>query len=132
MKNYNVFIFFIFTLMNSSYAQFKTPSSPVNLEMIEKKVTSSGIEFKYFSEIPIFATDKGILVYVGELEDYGRVIIVDHKDATRSIFLGDFSTLLTKGDIVKEGQIIGYTNKKKSTDGILFFQVRKNNKPIKL
>src|SRR5690606_30346292 len=62
------------------------------------KVSKKGVSFKYKDVMPISATETGTIVYSGDLATYGKVIIVDHGNDIRSVFLGDMVAKVSKGD----------------------------------
>lgn len=91
------------------------------------KISKKGVNFKYKDVAPINATENGEVVYSGDLATYGKVIIVDHGKEIRSVFLGDIATKVYKGDKVKKGDIIGYTNTNRGIEKNLYYELRKKN-----
>ena len=70
----------------------------------------------------------GRVVYNNKLSTFGNVIMVDHGDNFRSIFLGQFIPKLKKGSNVKKGDILGYTDGGKKKMAKIYFEIRKKNK----
>jgi septal ring factor EnvC (AmiA/AmiB activator) len=103
-------------------------SSPIQLYSgleYEKK----GITFKFKDRQPVKTTLAGVVNHVGTLANYGNVLMIDHGKGIRSIFLGNFSSKIRKGQKIKAGQIVGHTLRKKSDRelGKLYFEIRKKN-----
>ena len=119
-------LFFSFTV----HAEYKLVFNPINYKSVEVSATSTGVD-KFRNELPLFAVDNGIVGYVGELKDYGQVILVDHGDGRRSVYLGNLEFNQNKGDNVKAGQVIGFTKIDSNKSDKFFFQQRVNNNPIK-
>lgn len=88
-----------------------------------------GINFKFRKKQPIKNTIKGKVSFVGSLSNYGNVIMVEHGNQTRSIFLGQLKSKVRKGQSVNIGDILGYTlvNSKSRELSKLYFEVRKKN-----
>ncbi|RLJ70143.1 murein DD-endopeptidase MepM/ murein hydrolase activator NlpD [Hydrogenivirga caldilitoris] len=60
------------------------------------------------SRVP--AANHGVVVFAGDLGIYGNTVIIDHGYGLMSLYahLADFR--VSKGDMVKKGQVIGYTD----------------------
>jgi len=104
-------------------------NSPIeNYSGLEYK--KKGITFKFNQKQSVKNTISGKISYVGSLSNYGKVVMIDHGNQTRSIFLGDMETRVRQGQTVSRGQIIGYTrvNSNSSELSKLYFEVRKHNK----
>lgn len=112
--------------------------APVNLKKAEKvfpnpvdnfiSMTPSdkGVTFKYDSIQPIKAPASGKVMYSGDLASYGQVVLIDHGNDLRTVFLGRMNIKVKKNDNVSSQDIIGYTHKD-STPQSLYFEVRKKN-----
>jgi len=73
----------------------------------------------------------GKILYAGELEGYGNLVIVGHGNKYHSLYghLDDINVSVDK--IVKTGEIIGLSGDSGSLEGeVLYFELRKNGKPI--
>jgi len=73
----------------------------------------------------------GIILYAGELEGYGNLVIVGHGNKYHSLYghLDDINVSVDK--IVKTDEIIGLSGDSGSLEGeVLYFELRKNGKPI--
>ena len=91
------------------------------------KYKEKGLTFFYSKKGPIYASEKGKIVYSGKLSAYGEVIIIDHGHETKTVLLGNFLSLPEKGTKVKKGQVISYLDSRKKSRK-LYFEVRKMGK----
>ncbi len=94
---------------------------------VNYKSGDKGVTFKYESRAPIKASAGGKVVYAGELASYGKVVMIDHGQEIRSVILGDIQIKASKGDQVKQGQILGYTLAEPGLKKSLYYEVRKKN-----
>ncbi|ATH08803.1 hypothetical protein BIY24_12850 [Halobacteriovorax marinus] len=103
-------------------------SSPIE-DYVAVEYGKKGINFKFRDRQPIKNTINGKVSFVGSLSNYGNVIMVEHGNQTRSIFLGQLKSKVKKGQSVNAGDILGYTlvNKKSRELAKLYFEVRKKN-----
>lgn len=95
------------------------------------KISEKGINFKYKENTALNATASGTIAFASDLATYGKVIIIDHGNNLRSVLLGDFSLKIKKGDLVSEGDILGYANGDGVTNKNLYYELRKQNKAQK-
>ncbi len=84
-----------------------------------KRISESyhwGYDLASVKNAPVEAANSGKVVYTGFLGIYGNTVIIDHGYGLMSLYghLAEFK--VKKGDIVKKGQIIGYTD----TTGLAF------------
>lgn len=102
---------------------FPPISNPRSVDYQDK-----GVNF-FFSKprSQVLATQKGKIIYSGALSTFGNVIMIDHGDETRSILLGEFKPLVSKGEAVVVGQIIGESDVEIGKDSKVYFEVRKKN-----
>lgn len=91
------------------------------------KGSKKGVTFKYTKVSPVYASGSGKIVYAGELASYGKVIMVDHGKEIRSVILGDIAIKVRKGDMVRKGEILAYTNSDPGLTKSLYYEVRKKN-----
>lgn len=86
-----------------------------------------GIEVLVHQDIGIMASAKGEVVYIGnEVGSYGNLVIIQHSNNWFSSYGHLTKIIVTKGQIVKAGQIIG-NNVKNSQ---LYFSIRNGQKPL--
>ncbi|HLT22038.1 MAG TPA: peptidoglycan DD-metalloendopeptidase family protein [Bacteriovoracaceae bacterium] len=88
--------------------------------------SAKGVTFKYDSIQPVKAVADGKVMHAGDLASYGQVILIDHGNDLRTVFLGKMNIRVKKNDSVKVNDILGYTYKD-STPQNLYFEVRKKN-----
>lgn len=90
----------------------------------------SGITYTVNSVTDIKTSKGGTVVHVGTLANFGNVVMIEHGNKVKSIFLGNFTAHVKKGDKVGSLAIIGETQKsiKQNTMGKLYFEVRQKNK----
>lgn len=96
-----------------------------NLEYQKK-----GVTFNFVGKNEVRATKAGKIVYTGALASYGNVLMIDHGNDTRTVLLGQFDYAVKNGDVVKDSQVVGYTNPRSNSglgEGRIYFEVRKNN-----
>lgn len=91
---------------------------------------NKGITFKFKGQLPVKSAQAGKVSYTGSLSNYGNVVIVDHGNQTRSIYLGQFLPKVKNNAMIEKGQLLGYTQAGYSTGqrGSVYFEVRKKNK----
>jgi murein DD-endopeptidase MepM/ murein hydrolase activator NlpD len=103
-------------------------ASPLD-SFIDYKAGKKGITYTFKTTMPVKSAAEGKVVYTGELSRYGNVVMVDHGKNIKTVFLGDMTVKVKKGDFLKTGDVLGYTRKsKKDEEKNLYFEVRKKNK----
>ena len=94
-------------------------------------IVYNGINVKAKKGSFVKAIFDGKILYAGELEGYGNLVIVGHGKKYHSLYghLDDVNVSVDK--IVKTGEIIGLSGDSGSLEGeVLYFELRKNGKPI--
>ena len=94
-------------------------------------IVYNGINLKAKKGSFVKAIFDGKILYTGELEGYGNLVIVGHGNKYHSLYghLDDINVSVDK--IVKTGEIIGLSGDSGSLEGeVLYFELRKNGKPI--
>jgi septal ring factor EnvC (AmiA/AmiB activator) len=86
-----------------------------------------GVTFKYESIQPVKAVGSGKIVYAGDLSNYGQVVLIDHGNDLRTVLLGKMNVKVKKNDVVKDGDILAYTQNNSKEAQNLYFEVRKKN-----
>ena len=71
--------------------------------------THMGYDLASVAHAPVPAANKGQVIYTGFIGIYGNVVILDHGLSLSSLYAHLSRYLVKKGDLVKKGQIIGYT-----------------------
>jgi len=94
-------------------------------------VTKKGIEIQAREGSPIRSVSAGKVVYADWLKGYGLVVIVDHTNGFYSLYAHASKLLVTEGNAVRVGQMIGHTGETGVTeDDTLYFELRKGTMPI--
>ncbi|MGD2137964.1 MAG: peptidoglycan DD-metalloendopeptidase family protein [Gammaproteobacteria bacterium] len=90
-----------------------------------------GIHIGGHSEQPVKAAASGKVVYVGSgLVGYGRLIIIKHNDSLLSAYGHNSKLLVVEGDHVEIGQTIATMGSSGADRTALYFEVRKDGKPV--
>jgi lipoprotein NlpD len=102
---------------------------------ISKRFNSStlfkGLDIQSFSGSPVVAAAPGIVVYSGSgLRGYGKLIIVKHSDIFLSAYAHNRKIFVKEGQTVKGGQKISEVGGDPSNKRRLYFEVRKDGKPV--
>ena len=95
-------------------------------------IVYNGINVKATKGTHVKAIFDGKILFAGELEGYGNLVIVGHGDKYHSLYghLDDINVSVDR--IVKTGEIIGLSGDSGSLEGeVLYFELRRNGKPIK-
>ncbi len=72
--------------------------------------THLGYDLASVSHAPVSAANYGRVIFTGFIGIYGNVVIVDHGLGLFSLYAHLSRYVVKKGDVVKKGQIIGYTD----------------------
>ena len=94
-------------------------------------IVYNGINVKTKMGSFVKAVFNGKILYAGELEGYGNLVIVGHGNKYHSLY-GHLDDIKVSVDqIVKTGEIIGLSGDSGSLEGeVLYFELRRNGKPI--
>lgn len=91
----------------------------------------NGIDIANKSGSPIRAAGSGVVTFSGYNGGYGRVVIISHGYGYTSIYAHNKQNLVTVGDKVEKGQLIGEIGSTgRSTGPHVHFEVRLDNEPI--
>ena len=94
-------------------------------------IVYNGINVQAKKGSSVKAVFDGKILYAGELEGYGNLVIVGHGNEYHSLYghLDDIKVSVDKA--VKTGEIIGLSGDSGSLEGeVLYFELRRNGKPI--
>ncbi len=108
--------------------------SPLNGEIIEKFgkkqvcadgscIVNNGIIIQGISNSDVIASENGRVLFVSNsFRSYGKIVIIEHKNDIHTIYgrLGEI--LVSEGNYIKKGQIIGKTD----SSGQIYFELRSN------
>ena len=93
---------------------------------------NDGINIAAVYGTPIRAAAAGTVSYAGDqLKDYGNLVLIRHADGYITAYAHAESLTVSKGDVVKRGQVIGYAG---DSGGVsepqLHFEIRHNTTPL--
>lgn len=89
-----------------------------------------GIDVAASRGTPIFAAEAGRVIHSGRLGSYGKVVIVKHTGAYRTVYAHASKLLVRKGAFVERGQkiaLVGSTGR--SSGPHLHFEIRRSETP---
>ena len=94
-------------------------------------IVHNGIDIKARSGTPVRSIFNGKILYTGELEGYGNMVIIGHGKDYHSLY-GHLDSIKVKpNQIVKAGDVIGRSGDTGSLVGeTLYLEMRKKGKPI--
>jgi murein DD-endopeptidase MepM/ murein hydrolase activator NlpD len=93
---------------------------------------NDGINIAAMLGAPIHAAAAGTVTYAGdELKDYGNLILITHQGGYVTAYAHVQTLMVTRGDHVDKGQIIGEAGETGGVDRPqLHFEIRKGIKPL--
>ncbi|OGO79077.1 MAG: hypothetical protein A2Y23_10395, partial [Clostridiales bacterium GWB2_37_7] len=90
-----------------------------------------GIDYAAPIGTPVYASDGGVVTWVGTRGNFGKLIIIDHGGGLETYYGHLSKYFVEKGDKVYKGEKIGAVgNTGRTTGPNLHFEIRKNGKPI--
>lgn len=90
-------------------------------------IVRNGVTFQTLPDSDVYCVEDGKIIFVSmNFRTYGKMVIVEHKDEVYSVYgqLGEI--LVSEGNKVLKGKVIGKTN----SDGQVYFELRKNLIPL--
>ena len=93
----------------------------------------NGDDYKATLNTPIVATADGTIDFIGEKGDYGNYIRINHKNGLQSAYahLNKYNKNIKNGDLIKQGEIIGYVGSSGlSTGPHLHYEIIRNGEKI--
>jgi murein DD-endopeptidase MepM/ murein hydrolase activator NlpD len=96
-------------------------------DFVEMKPERLGVNFVLNQSRPVRAVGKGKVVYAGELSNLGNVVIIDHGDDVRTVYLGPFRPTVKKEENVETAAIIGHLLETGGAHSQLYFEIRRKN-----
>jgi murein DD-endopeptidase MepM/ murein hydrolase activator NlpD len=90
-----------------------------------------GLDIAVRSGTPIRAAGGGVVAEAGVDPDYGRYVLINHPQGYQSMYGHASRVLVTAGEAVKAGQVIGLSGSTgRSTAPHLHFEIRRNGQQI--
>ena len=97
----------------------------------ESYIVYNGINVRAPKGTPVKAVFNGRVLYTGELEGYGNLVIVGHGKEYHSLYGHLESIQVAANKVVRTGEVIALSGDSGSLEGeTLYFELRKNGKPI--
>ena len=94
-------------------------------------IVYNGINVRAEKGTPVQAVFDGKVLYTGELEGYGNLVIIGHGKEYHSLYGHLDSIKVTANKVVRSGEVIALSGDSGSLEGeTLYFELRKNGKPI--
>lgn len=91
----------------------------------------TGMDFTAKTGTDVYATGNGTVSFSGWKQGYGNTVCIDHGFGYSTLYAHLFQQLVSVGQKVKRGDIIGLVgNTGKSTGPHVHYEVRLNNQPI--
>jgi murein DD-endopeptidase MepM/ murein hydrolase activator NlpD len=95
---------------------------------VRNGVMHEGIDIDAPAGTPVHAADDGVVIYSGWLHGYGNVVIIRHSGGYATVYGHDKINLVSKGQHVTRGQVIGEVGMTgRATGPNLHFEVRHDN-----
>lgn len=79
---------------------------------------------------PVLAPGDGLVAYAGPFRDIGSLLIIEHRDAYHSLVIGASRLEVQVGDVVTEGQVVGWLDRGASESMDLYLELRRVGEPI--
>ncbi|WP_298294595.1 M23 family metallopeptidase [uncultured Litoreibacter sp.] len=93
----------------------------------------AGVDWAAPTGTPVYAAASGQISHAGDGKGYGNLVIIKHPGGleTRYAHLNKFGPRSKKGELVAQGEVIGYVGTTgRSTGPHLHFETRQNGEPI--
>jgi murein DD-endopeptidase MepM/ murein hydrolase activator NlpD len=91
----------------------------------------TGTDYRASLNSPIYSCADGTIFSTGELEDYGKFVIIKHRNGYSSLYSHLEKILVNKDQKVLEGEMIAKSgNTGISTGPHLHFEIRQNGSPV--
>ena len=104
---------------------------PTDRSGMPQPVPSGGILLYGQLGQDIRAASAGRVVYTGSgIRGYGNLIIIKHGENFLSAYAHNRESLVRDGQEVTEGQVIGHMGEGAPNRPVLYFEIRRNGKPI--
>ena len=93
---------------------------------------NDGINIAAPMDTPIHAAASGTITYAGnELKDYGNLVLIKHQDGYVTAYAHADRLVVSRGDVVSRGQVIGYAGKSGDVSSPqVHFEIRRDTQPV--
>jgi murein DD-endopeptidase MepM/ murein hydrolase activator NlpD len=93
---------------------------------------NDGINIAAPMDTPIHAAASGTITYAGnELKDYGNLVLIKHQDGYVTAYAHADRLVVSRGDVVSRGQVIGYAGKSGDVSSPqVHFEIRHDTQPV--
>lgn len=117
--------------INTVNSLFGSREDPIT----HKPGNHSGIDIPAAKNTPIYASKSGVVVTSilgsGGYWSYGNYVLISHSDGTSTLYAHMEKRNVSKGQVVKQGDVIGYVGTTgRSTGNHLHFEVRVNGSRV--
>jgi murein DD-endopeptidase MepM/ murein hydrolase activator NlpD len=95
--------------------------------ILHKREFHTGVDLRAKLKTAVYATADGIVEYAKyhKRSGYGRLLIIDHNFGFKTLFGHMNKIIVSQGDFVKKGQLVGYTGNSGMSNGPhLHYEVR--------
>ncbi len=127
--------------LNNTSAQSKNTSNTISyISPIEGIITANfnpkedryGVRIAAVSEAQVAAVEKGVVIMSIWTPDSGNIIEIQHPNNTITIYKNLSQGLVSKGQAVKQGEIIGYNSKAidDTSEELFEFELWSDGKPM--
>jgi septal ring factor EnvC (AmiA/AmiB activator) len=79
---------------------------------------------------PVLAPGTGVVAYAGPFRDLGLLLIIEHRNAYHSLVIGASRLEVQAGDVVTEGQAVGWLDRDPSGSMDLYLELRRVGEPV--
>jgi murein DD-endopeptidase MepM/ murein hydrolase activator NlpD len=112
-------------------AVITSPFGLRNHPTLGRPVKHNGIDFGSGRGTEIYAAANGKVVLSEFNSSFGNYIVIDHKDGQSTAYAHLDKLVISKGETVSKGQLIGYSGSTgRSTGPHLHYEVRTNGTPV--
>lgn len=119
------------TPLPKAKAVITSPFGVRNHPTLGRPVKHNGIDFGSGRGTEIYAAAEGNVILSEFNSSFGNYVVIDHNDGQSTAYAHLDKLVISKGDIVSKGQLIGYSGSTgRSTGPHLHFEVRTNGTPV--
>lgn len=109
---------FVFPVASSTKASIVvTNSYGYNRDSGTATITHKGVDFQAPPGTPVYAVNRGVVRVAKTYVVYGNSVIVDHGLGLLSMYMHLSKTVVFSGQLVKKGQLVGYSGETGYSEG---------------